>query len=119
MWKPFYEKMKAPGAKVRDYAQALYEYICENHIEEQLKAYEQRFGEEQNQAMVKEYSQIYRIVMDLLDKLVEILGEQQVRPREFKEILDAGLTEAKVGIIPPTSDQVLVGDMERLSLIHI
>lgn len=119
MWKPFYEKMKAPGAKVRDYAQALYEYICENHIEEQLKAYEQRFGEEQNQAMVKEYSQIYRIVMDLLDKLVEILGEQQVRPREFKEILDAGLTEAKVGIIPPTSDQVLVGDMERTRLKEI
>lgn len=119
MWKPFYEKMKAPGAKVRDYAQALYEYICENHIEEQLKAYEQRFGEEQNQAMVKEYSQIYRIVMDLLDKLVEILGEQQVRPREFKEILDAGLTEAKVGIIPETSDQVLVGDMERTRLKEI
>ena len=97
----------------------MYEYICENHIEEQLKAYEQRFGEEQNQAMVKEYSQIYRIVMDLLDKLVEILGEQQVRPREFKEILDAGLTEAKVGIIPPTSDQVLVGDMERTRLKEI
>lgn len=119
MWEPFCKKMKEPGARVKDYARALYGYICENHIEEQLKDYEEQFKSEQNQAMVKEYSQIYRIVMDLLDKLVEILGEQQVRPREFKEILDAGLTEAKVGVIPPTSDQVLVGDMERTRLKEI
>lgn len=119
MWEPFCKKMKEPGARVEDYARALYGYICENHIEEQLKDYEEQFKSEQNQAMVKEYSQIYRIVMDLLDKLVEILGEQQVRPREFKEILDAGLTEAKVGVIPPTSDQVLVGDMERTRLKEI
>ena len=119
MWEPFCKKMKEPGARVEDYARALYGYICENHIEEQLKDYEEQFKGEQNQAMVKEYSQIYRIVMDLLDKLVEILGEQQVRPREFKEILDAGLTEAKVGVIPPTSDQVLVGDMERTRLKEI
>ena len=119
MWEPFYKKMKEPGARVEDYARALYEYICENHIEEQLKDYEEQFKKEQNQAMVKEYSQIYRIVMDLLDKLVEILGEKRVRPREFKEILDAGLTEAKVGIIPPASDQVLVGDMERTRLKEI
>lgn len=119
MWEPFYKKMKEPGARVKDYARALYGYICENHIEEQLKDYEEQFKREQNQAMVKEYGQIYRIVMELLDKLVEILGEQQVRPREFKEILDAGLTEAKVGIIPPTSDQVLVGDMERTRLKEI
>ncbi|MDQ9822318.1 hypothetical protein RFZ44_02890, partial [Acinetobacter sp. 163] len=68
-----YKKMKEPGARVKDYARALYGYICENHIEEQLKDYEEQFKREQNQAMVKEYGQIYRIVMELLDKLVEIL----------------------------------------------
>lgn len=50
---------------------------------------------------------------------MEILGEKKVRLREFKEILDAGLLEAKVGIVPPTSDQVLVGDMERTRLKDI
>ena len=33
--------------------------------------------------------------------------------------MEAGLSEAKVGIIPPTSDQVLVGDMERTRLKDI
>ena len=42
-----------------------------------------------------------------------------MRLQEFKEILDAGLLEAKVGIVPPTSDQVLVGDMEPTRLKDI
>ena len=43
----------------------------------------------------------------------------RVRPGAFKEILEAGLSEAKVGVIPPAADQVLVGDMERTRLKDI
>ena len=42
------------------------------HIQEKMRGYEEKFREEENLSMVKEYSQIYKIVMDLLDKLVEI-----------------------------------------------
>ena len=118
-WEPFYKKMKTPDASVRTYTEALYQYITANKIQEKLKEFTRNFEAEGNLSLVKEYSQIYEIVMNLLDKLVEILGDKRVRIREFKEILEAGLSEAKVGIIPPTSDQVLVGDMERTRLKDI
>lgn len=118
-WEPFYKKMKTPDASVRTYTEALYQYITANKIQERLKEFTKNFEAEGNLSLVKEYSQIYEIVMNLLDKLVEILGDKKVRIREFKEILEAGLSEAKVGIIPPTSDQVLVGDMERTRLKDI
>lgn len=118
-WEPFYKKMKTPDASVRTYTEALYQYITANKIQEKLKKFTRSFEAEGNLSLVKEYSQIYEIVMNLLDKLVEILGDKKVRIREFKEILEAGLSEAKVGIIPPTSDQVLVGDMERTRLKDI
>lgn len=118
-WQPFYKKMKTPDASVRTYTEALYEYITASKIQEKLKEFTKNFEAEGNLSLVKEYSQIYGIVMNLLDKLVEILGDKKVRIREFKEILEAGLSEAKVGIIPPTSDQVLVGDMERTRLKDI
>ena len=58
--------------------------------------------------------------MDLFDKMVQVLGEESISLREFKELLDGlGLSEAKVGIIPPSTDQVLVGDMERTRLKDI
>ena len=118
-WEPFYKKMKTPDASVRTYTEALYQYITANKIQEKLKEFTKNFEAEGNLSLEKEYSQIYEIVMNLLDKLVEILGDKKVRIREFKEILESGLSEAKVGIIPPTSDQVLVGDMERTRLKDI
>ena len=69
--------------------------------------------------MEKEYAQIYGIVMELLNKMVEILGEEKVTAREYQQLFEAGLTEARIGIIPPSTDQVLVGDMERTRLSEI
>lgn len=66
--------------------------------------------------MEKEYAQIYGIVMELLDKMTEILGEETVSPEEFRQILETGMSQAKVALIPPGLDQVLVGDMERTRL---
>lgn len=118
-WEKFYRKMKTQDASVRVYTEALYQYIADNRVQEKLRAYTKSFEEEGNLSLVKEYSQIYQIVMDLLDKLVEILGDKKVSIREFKEILEAGLSEAKVGVVPPAYDQVLVGDMERTRLKDI
>ncbi|MFR4430807.1 MAG: helicase-exonuclease AddAB subunit AddB, partial [Blautia faecis] len=115
MWEPFYTKMREKGADITDYARALYEYICSNHIQEKMQAYAEKFRQEENLSMVKEYSQIYEIVMNLLDKLVEILGEKSLRGLGDS---DAGLS-SQGGIVLPTSDQVLVGDMERTRLKDI
>ena len=35
---------------------------------------------------------------------------------EYLKLLDAGLEEARVGVIPPGIDQVVVGDMQRTRL---
>ena len=54
--------------------------------------------------------------MELLEKYVEILGEEKISLEEFSELLDAGFSEVKIGVIPPGSDRVVVGDMERTRL---
>ena len=63
-------------------------------------------------ALAKEYAQIYDLVIGLFDKLADILGEEELSLAEYQQLLEAGLLEAQVGIIPPMIDQVL-------SLIHI
>ncbi len=47
------------------------------------------------------------------------LGEEEIPLKEYCELLDAGLEEAKVGVIPPSLDQVLIGDMERTRIKNI
>ena len=54
--------------------------------------------------------------MELLEKYVELLGEEEISLEEFSDLLDAGFAEVKVGIIPSGRDRVVVGDMERTRL---
>lgn len=66
--------------------------------------------------LAKEYAQIYGKVMSFLDKLVDVLGEEEISFSDYQKILEAGFQEIRIGIIPPSMDQVLVGDMERTRL---
>ncbi|MCD7868283.1 MAG: PD-(D/E)XK nuclease family protein [Clostridiales bacterium] len=105
--------------RVREYCQALYEFAVKSQVQEKLKVQERIFQKQGDRAMEKEYGQIYGIVMNLLDQMVEILGEETVSRQEFRQLLETGLGKAQVALIPPGVDQVLVGDMERTRLKDI
>ena len=104
---------------VRDITFAVYEFLLKENMQEKVHQMEYKFQEEGELALAKEYSQIYRIVIELFDKFVELLGDEPISLKEYCELLDAGLEEAKVGVIPPSIDQVVIGDMERTRLNNI
>lgn len=104
---------------VREYCTILYEFAVKSQVQQKLKAQEKKFHDQGDKAMEKEYAQIYGIVMELMDSMVEILGEETVSRQDFRQLLETGLTQAKVALIPPSMDQVLVGDMERTRLKDI
>ena len=105
--------------KVCEYCYSLYQFIESCEIQKKLKKQELFFKEKGEKALEKEYAQIYGIVMELLDNMVEILGEETVNRQDFRQLLETGLNQAKVALIPPSMDQVLVGDMERTRLKDI
>ncbi|MBQ0001107.1 MAG: helicase-exonuclease AddAB subunit AddB [Clostridiales bacterium] len=104
---------------VSSFVEGIYSFIADSRIQEKLHQKEVAFGKRGEKAMEKEYAQIYGIVMNLLDKMVEILGDQTISAKDFRQILETGLSEAKVALIPPSMDEVLVGDMQRTRLKDI
>ena len=54
-----------------------------------------------------------RKALEILDQIVEIMGESAMDLAEFTEIYTAGLTNIEVGVIPPTVDGLSVGTMIR------
>lgn len=98
---------------VLDVTRALHQFFLQEDLQKQVQEYQFKFESEGELALAKEYAQVYRIVIELLDKFVELLGEEKISLQEYCELLDAGLEEAKVGIIPPSLDQVVIGDVER------
>lgn len=92
---------------------ALYDYFRKEELLEKLLAMSELFEQKKELLLAKEYGQIGRIVLEVMEKLYELAGDVSISLEDFSELLDAGLAEAKVGAIPPGIDQVLVGDLER------
>ena len=112
----FAHGFKKRNLNVEERTRVLYGLICSCEIQQQLKEYEDVFHQSQDMEMEREYGQIYGVLMDLLDKLVEVLGDEKVSLAHYQEILEAGFLETSVGLIPPSTDQVLLGDIERTRL---
>lgn len=116
---PLYEVLKDKEKTLKDYTTALYELGVRLNIEQKLDQYRRMFVDLKQPLVAKEFEQVYRIVMELYDQMVLLLGTEQVNIKEFGEILDTGLVEVKVGLIPPGVDEVVIGDTERTRLKDI
>lgn len=120
----FVEPFEATGglaaeATVEEFTRRLYDIIiylsCEKRLKEQAAEWETR-GEHDEASRVL---QLYPKVMDLLDKLVRLMGNVTVSAEQYEGILNEGLDALRIGVIPPTLDAVTFGDMERTRVAEI
>ena len=101
---------------VRDLTEAVHAFFIREDIQRKIKRQEEEFAEAGELALAKEYAQIYRVVMEMFDKMVVLLGDEPVSMKDYAALLDAGFEEARIGVIPPGLDQVVAGDIERTRL---
>ncbi len=114
------EMLHMEGAEpAKSYIDKLYDFLVQNRVQEKLLSFQAKFEEEGQAARAREYAQIYRLVMELLDQIYQLLGEETVTLQEFADILEAGFGEIQVGTIPQNVDRVVVGDMERTRLKQV
>ncbi len=111
--------LKQRRKTVKDITMALYDFMVKEELQLKLKMREESFQDAGELSLAKEYAQIYRILIELFEKFVELLGDEQVSLSEYCKLLDAGLSEARVGVIPPGVDQVVAGDVLRTRLKDI
>ncbi|MDE5966759.1 MAG: PD-(D/E)XK nuclease family protein, partial [Lachnospiraceae bacterium] len=101
------------GKTVRDILTAVYKFTVEMHIEEKLAAQARMFAERGQHSQSSVYEQIYPEMMALFDKLVDILGEEQMSAQAFYTVLETGVKSLDIGMIPQGLDQVVLGDITR------
>ena len=92
---------------------ALYAHLSGIKLQQQLEDWVSELKEAGRLELAEENAQIWRIVIDIFDQMVEILGSQKVSLEEFHRILESGFSSMEAGIIPTTLDQVPVGSVQR------
>lgn len=60
-----------------------------------------------------EDNQIYDAVIEIIDQIGEILGEEKFDKDLFRKIFMIGIKEVEIGVLPPTKDGLILGTMER------
>ncbi len=115
----FTEGMRMRGGTMRHRTEVLYRLLESQQIQQKAAVLEERFTDAGDYAAAREYAQIYPLVITLLERMVESLGPEKMSMTAYSQILEAGLAELRVGLIPPGEDQVMVGDIERTRLKHI
>ncbi len=96
-----------------DITRVLYDYLEKQEVEEKIQTWIEELWEQGIYEVVNEYTQIWNMVIDTFDQMVEILGDQQGGLKEYIKVLEAGFSSHELGIIPTTVDQVLVGNIQR------
>jgi ATP-dependent helicase/nuclease subunit B len=60
-----------------------------------------------------ELSQVWNSVVDVFDQMAAILGDTPMSREDYASLLSAGLESIEIGLLPSTTDQILVGTMQR------
>ncbi len=99
--------------KVSEICGGLYDLLLATGVPGRIEMCIDQFRKGGKPGLAREYSQAWNIVMEVFDQAVEVMGEETFGIEKFSNIIRIGLKEYKMGLIPASLDQVLVGSVER------
>lgn len=104
---------------VKDFCQALFTYIEDINVFGKLQEHILVLNGNGEEAIATEYSKIWNFFIDLLDQMVEVIGDEIVNVDTFIDILKLGLKDHKMGFIPQSLEEVMVSSVERFNGYNI
>ncbi len=103
---------KAKTAKEK--TEVLYHHLAEElNVGEKLEKIVDIQNTYEAQGYIREATQIWQVVSEALDQIVELLGDQKISRKQYAELVSAGFEAVEIGIIPTTNDQIVVGTIQR------
>ncbi len=102
------------GKKGRQVCEGLYDFLCDIKVTEKIEEWIKYFKENGELDKANEYGQVWNIIIEVLDQIVETMEDETLSVANFSQILSTGFEEYEIGVIPPALDQVLIGSITRL-----
>jgi len=112
----FYGSTSSKSRPGSIYTKALRRLLEELEVPERILQMAEAFKAEGSMALALQYEQVTEKVTELIDKIELLIGGEMLDSREFASVMEGGLSGMKIGIIPPTLDTLVVGDITRTRL---
>lgn len=108
-----FRELQKSECTVSKHTESLRKFMELGCVEEQLEKRALWYAEHEKPLEENLYRQVYEAIQSVLDQLNAVLGEETVTLRQFTEILQVGIQQCKLGILPPNPDSVQVADLSR------
>lgn len=103
----------------RERIKAIYAFLSELETGELLRKECERLTNIGALDAARETAQVFDTVVELLDQLYIILGDDVYALKKFISVLEEGVKAYSIGIIPTTCDQVFVSDIDNSSVTEV
>lgn len=98
---------------VKQMATAVYNLLSGLKVPERLQHWSDACIVAGQPEKAREHAQVWDLVIDVLDQMAELMGDEALEPELFAKLLDTGLESLRLGLVPPSLDQVLIGSIDR------
>lgn len=96
---------------VKQITRILYQFLIENNIQEKLIRKAEQI--ENTEEIKSEYIASWNLLMEILDEIVLIFGDDDITFEKYAQTLKIAFSENNLGAIPASMDQVVIGDVNR------
>ncbi|MEN1970229.1 helicase-exonuclease AddAB subunit AddB [Lentibacillus sp. N15] len=93
--------------------QVLFEWLERLRAPQRLERLRDSFDDTGQIEKGREQEQVWNAIVQLIDEMVEIAGDEPMDVATFRSTLDAGLESLKFAHVPPSIDHVIVGTIDR------
>lgn len=108
-----FEKRMKKAKSAKEFCTAVFLLLQDAEIANKLDVLSSNALQAGKPEQAREHRGMWGAVLALMDQIVEMMGEEKMDAALFAGIMETGLSELKLGLIPASLDQVLVGSMDR------
>ena len=113
------EKRIKSSTTVRAWCEALYLFLDELSVPQKIEKMRDQAAREGHLKASREHDQVWGAVIDLLDQMVELGGDESLSFDLFRRTLETGMESMRFALVPPAIDQVIAADMDRSRLSEV
>lgn len=104
---------------VREQAAALFYYMGDLQVSEHLNRWRNEAIANGTIEQTQMHEQAYKASLQLLDELVEVMGDETLSITQLRDILDTGFDELEFTGLPPTIDQITVANIQTSRVLNV
>ncbi|MBM7571489.1 helicase-exonuclease AddAB subunit AddB [Aquibacillus albus] len=101
------------ASTIKEKASVLFEWLESIGVPQQLEQIRDELDEQGRIERGREQEQVWDAVIQLLDEMVEVVGDEEMSLEIFQSTLETGFESLKFAHVPPSMDHVVTGSIDR------